>query len=109
MSFQVRAHPQAEEDVDEILTWLAQRSRQGAITWYESWLEALRRLQTSAQICEVASEAEGRKRDVRQAFFKTRRGRKYRILFTLQAQTVVILHVRGPGQDLLDPDDLREP
>lgn len=40
--------------------------------------------------------------------FKTRKGRKYRVLFTIQDQTAIILHVRGPGQDLLDPDDLRE-
>lgn len=57
----------------------------------------------------MAVESEGRQRDVRQVIFKTRHGREYRALFAIMDETVVILHLRGPGQDLLDPDEIREP
>ena len=44
--------------------------------------------------------------DVRQALFKTRRGRVYRALFLLEGSDVYLLRVRGPGQASLQPDEL---
>ncbi len=38
---------------------------------------------------------------------KTRRGLTYRILFTISGQEVLVLHVRGPGQAHVTPEDLR--
>ena len=40
------------------------------------------------------------------ARLKTRRGRPYRLLFTLDDCEVRVLHVRGPGQDLVSADEL---
>ena len=44
--------------------------------------------------------------DVRQALFKTRRGRIYRMLFTIVGNEVRILRVRGPGQAPVVADDV---
>jgi hypothetical protein len=38
---------------------------------------------------------------VQQFLFKTPRGRKYRILYTIVGDEVRVLHVRGPGQDVI--------
>jgi len=43
--------------------------------------------------------------DVREVLFKTRKGNPYRILFTIQEAEVLILRVRGPGQDDLASTD----
>lgn len=39
--------------------------------------------------------------EVRQFLFRTRHGRKYRVLFAVIEDEVCILHLRGAGQDLL--------
>src|SRR5690349_5858249 len=110
MSFRVKLHPLAQEDLDVILDWLSKRSPEAAMTWYSRWEDVLQELGADADKCSLAPESEGCKREVRQVIFKTRRGREYRVLFTFDDQAaVVILHVRGPGQDLLDPEELREP
>lgn len=109
MSFRVRLHPQAHQDLDVILDWLSRRSPEGAMTWYSRWEDVLRQLQADADECSLAPESAWCRREVRQVIFKTRRGRNYRTLFAFDGETVVILHVRGPGQDLLDPDEIREP
>ena len=44
--------------------------------------------------------------EVRHMTFKTRRGRPYRLLFTLADREARVLHVRGPGQDLVSADEL---
>ncbi len=41
-------------------------------------------------------------------FFRTRRGRRYRALFEIRENRVLILHVRGPRQNLVSPDELRD-
>ena len=78
MSFRVRLHPQAQEDLDVILAWLSQRSPEGARTWYSRWQDVLRQLRVSATECSLAPESEGRKREIRHVIFKTRHGREYR-------------------------------
>jgi hypothetical protein len=44
---------------------------------------------------------------VHQFFFKTRSGRVYRGLYTIDGEDALILRVRGPGQADVQPDELR--
>lgn len=66
----------------------------------------VRRLEEQASSCGPAHEHDDCELDVRQALFKTRRGRVYRALFFLEGRDVFILRVRGPGQAPVDPDEL---
>ena len=45
--------------------------------------------------------------DVKQALFKTRKGRVFRALFFVEGDQVYILRVRGPGQDKVEPESLK--
>jgi plasmid stabilization system protein ParE len=108
MTYQVSLHPQAEQDLDFILAWLTQRTTEGARIWYRRWKDVLRQLETAAAECSLAPESEGRKFAIRHLIFKTRHGREYRALFVIQDQMVVVFHVRGPGQDLLSAEEIRE-
>ena len=38
MTFQVTVLPQAQGDVDQIYSWIAERSLDGATLWYEKFL-----------------------------------------------------------------------
>ena len=62
----------------------------------------IRRLEQHASSCGPAQEHDDCEFDVRQALFKTRRGRVYRALFFIEGEDVYILRVRGPGQAPVD-------
>jgi plasmid stabilization system protein ParE len=106
MKFHVKALHKAEADIRSITSYLYERSPQGASAWLDAYGQARRRLATSADRCGQAEENEHFDIDVRQALFKTRRGRICRLLFTIVGNEVRILRIRGPGQAPVVPEDL---
>ncbi len=98
MKFHVKALRKAEADVRSIAEYLYKRSPQGAAAWLDAYRQARTRLASDADRCGRAEEDEHLDIDVKQVLFKTRRGRIYRILFTIVGNEVRILRVRGPGQ-----------
>jgi len=104
MTLRIIVLRQADADIDSIITWLANRSQSGARSWYHALESALDWLESNAQSCGLAPENDWFPEEIRQHLFKTRRGRSYRLLFTIAGQQVRILHVRGPGQDLIRPE-----
>lgn len=107
MTFQVNLVPRAAEDVDEILGWIRRRSPSGAETWKRRWMAVLDDLARSADRASLAAESDDHREPIRQILFKTRRGRFYRALFVIRGNLVYVIHVRGPGQNLLSVDELR--
>lgn len=104
MTYRVVILRRAANDVQEIYDWLAQRSADGARSWYRAWNDALDRLERRPERFGLAIEGPRRNRQIRESYFRTRRGRTYRILFTIVEQDVRVLHVLGSGQSF--PDDL---
>jgi len=109
MKFHVEMTAQAGRDLDEILSWIAKRSPQGAATWHQRWLEVLNYLESSADKASLAPEDADHDQAIRNVVFKTRRGRRYRIILTIQNEVVYALHIRGPGQNLLSAAELKLP
>lgn len=107
MKFRVRLTDAAKSDVRSILSWIEERSPAGAEAWFHSWLDALKTLGERGDSLGTAPEREDHEEPIRQLLFKTRKGRRYRALFVVRETEVFVLHVRGPGQDLLSPSDLR--
>ena len=106
MTFRVHITDEAVIDVRAILRWLEERSPVGAEAWYRKWLEVLEILKQRADAFGLAPESEDHSEPIRQTLFKTRRGRAYRGLFAVRGHEVFILHVRGPGQNLLGHKEL---
>ncbi len=106
MSRTLRILEPATSDVDAIFTWLVQRSVQGAIAWYLAFRRAVDKIGDAPQSFAQAPEADPLGRDLRQALFKTRRGRMYRIVYEFTDSEVFLLRVRGPGQRPLRGPDL---
>lgn len=106
MKFQVRELRKATTDIRHIFTWLFERSPSGAAAWLSAYDEMVERLKTDAATFAEAHENADLDQDVKQALFKTRRGRIYRALFLIEADEVFILRVRGPGQAPIQTDDI---
>ena len=109
MTYNIILQPVAEADVEQIVGYLAERSPQGAATWRKAWNNLLVELRNRPESFGLAPESSHYKEEIRHALFKTRRGRTYRALFVIVDHTVHIIHVRGPGQDLVPPGELQLP
>jgi plasmid stabilization system protein ParE len=106
MSGTPRLVERAQTDVDEIFNWLATRTLKGAIAWYLAFLESIEKIAEAPESFSEAPEARRLHHALRQALFKTRRGRVYRIVFEVLDAEIIVLRVRGPGQAPLRLRDL---
>lgn len=102
MAFRISVTRRAELDAQEIFSWLLLYSFQGAESWFSHYLNAVASLSTFPERGGIAEESLKPGDHVRQIFFKTSAGRNYRLLYSVCGDEVVIMHVRGPGQKLLD-------
>lgn len=109
MKFRIKILWRAERDIDQILTWLGERSAQGANSWKIALRNALATLADTADSFGHAPENQDQELDVRQMMFRTPKGRNYRLMYTFDKTTVYVMHVRSPGQDLVSPDELQTP
>lgn len=106
MSRVVKVAAAAGKDADAIWTWLTSRSPTGADRWHEAWLAAARKLESAASFGTPAPEGKLIGISLYQSFFSTRSGRRYRILYVFDDDSVHVLRIRGPGQDLIAEGDL---
>ena len=106
MSRTLRIVERARSDVDHIFNWLVHRSFRGAISWYLAFRHKVDEIALSPESFAEAPESRPLRRLIRQAPFKTRRGRVYRIVFESSETEIMILRVRGPGQSPLRRHDL---
>ncbi len=106
MIFRIRMLRRANADFLSIVDYIYQRSPQGAAAWVEAFENAKSRLAENADGYSEADENDRFDLDVKQALFKTRRGRIYRIIFTIVEDEVRILRVRGSGQAPIEPGDV---
>jgi hypothetical protein len=102
----VRELRKATADKRQIFAWLHERSPSGALAWLAAYDAMVERLKTGAETFGEAYEQVDLEMSVKQALFKTRRGRVYRALFLIERNDVYILRVRGPGQSPVIPADL---
>ena len=108
MSRSVRIVQRARADVDDIFNWLVGRSIQGAVSRYLAFGQTVDQIRASPESFAAAPESLPLGRELRQALFKTRRGRLYRIVFQFDTSEVVILRVRGPAQAALHSRDVQD-
>jgi plasmid stabilization system protein ParE len=94
---------QAEADLDAIQAWLSGRSPTGARSWFKALEATISWLEKHADSCPVAPENDRFEEEIRERLFKTKRGRPYRLIFVVAGKQVRVLHIRGPGQDLVQP------
>ena len=106
MTFRVKTLRRASADILCITDYIYKRSPQGSAAWVNALEKATRRLADHALGCSEADENERFDIEVKQSFFKTKRGRVYRLVFTIADDEVRILRVRGSGQGPIEPGDI---
>ena len=106
MSHKLTILSHAHRDFAEIVAWLAKASLQGADRWINAFDTALSSIAENPFGFGLAPEDEFIPIEIRQAFFQTKHGRSYRVLFTVVEQEVRVLRLRGPGQELLTPSEI---
>jgi len=105
MSYRIRPMARAEADIERLYaSILERRDAEAARDWYESCCIAAERLLTMPLSCGLAYENPHFDEEIRHLVFGHRK-RKYRALFTVRGEVVVILAVRAPGESPLSPDE----
>lgn len=98
MSYRVRLTVEAEIDYEERLTALAERSPEAARRLHKTYVAALARLRDFPLSCGLAHESPRFAEELRHLLFGIYPKRKFRALFTVRGNEVVILAIRAPGE-----------
>ena len=102
MTFKKRILTRAEFELREIFCWIEERSPEGAGRWLAAFDEAVESALRNPHSLPLAPEDEFVEFEARHFIFKTRRGRKYRAIFTIVDDELRIMHIRGSGQNVMD-------
>jgi plasmid stabilization system protein ParE len=90
-------------EVEEAYDWLADRAPEAARKWKLGLLDAVTRLESMPRATTLAPESEYFGREIRHLLYGKRQ-HKYRILFEIREQTVVVLRVRHGARRFLDEE-----
>ena len=94
MAFRVESTDRAKQDLDAILEWLlAEEAGEAGLRWFQRMREAIFSLSEYPRRCALAPENAEFPFEVRQLVFGTK-PHQYRILFTIEEDAVIVLHVR---------------
>jgi plasmid stabilization system protein ParE len=94
MAFRVKQTAEADHDLDVILEWLmARQAGETGLRWLEELKDTLGSLSEFPHRCSLAPENAEFPFAVRQLLYG-RKPHRYRVLFTIEADTVIILHIR---------------
>ena len=94
MTFRVETTIEAEQDTDDILAWLlSEHAGETGMRWFVALRDAIASLAEFPARCPLAPENEVFPFEVRHLLY-CRKPHVYRILFTIEDETVYVLHIR---------------
>lgn len=104
MTFRVRIAQRAQRDVESIYSWIAEHGpdHHAAVRWVDGLENAITSLDEFPARCPLAPEARFFERQVRQLLYHS-----HRVLFTIDEEEVVVLHIRHAGRLPATLGDLR--
>ena len=106
MSFAVLFLKEAQADLEAIHSYLLKHSVDGANRWLDALESAIEALEEHPDRYAGAPEDQLVSAPIQNMSFKTRKGRPYRLVYTIVEQKVRVLRLLGPGHDLLRAGDL---
>ena len=101
MTYRFEISERARADADEAYAWIAQRSLEQAERWYQGLFEQIETLTSHPLLCPVAAEDDKFPEEIREMLYGKRHN-KYRIVFTIRDDTVVVLYVRHVARDEIE-------
>ena len=104
MPSEVNITARAESDNDDVLAWMQTSAPLTMNRWYTRLMAAVRTLEVMPERCPLADEANELGIEMRELLFGKRRG-VFRVLFTIDGQTVNVIHVRRAARGPITPDE----
>ena len=90
--------PNAEQDIEASYLYINEESPQNALNWYQDIYSKIQSLSTLPSRCPLAPENEFFEAEIRHLIIQN-----YRVLYTIEANAIYILHVRHGHQLWLKP------
>jgi len=100
ITYRVEPTNKALVDAGEAYFWINEQSEKAALRWYEGLMKAFRSLEKNPFRCPLAPESAFFEEEIRQLIYG-----KYRVLFTIEAETVFVLSVRHGAREYLKPEE----
>jgi plasmid stabilization system protein ParE len=100
MKYQVEISDPAWYELQEAYDWLTQRAPAAAARWKAGLLEAVQALESFPLAYSLAPETAYFGRDIRQLLYG-KRNNKYRVLFEVRDNTVIVLRIRHGARRIL--------
>ena len=107
MNYRIDLSPMAMTEIDDAYSWISQRSRAGAVKWYNKLDKAIQGLQTHPEQQPLAPESQFFIEKIRQLIVGNKRY-GYRVLYTVSGGVVHVHHVRHGRQSPLNKYDLSD-
>jgi plasmid stabilization system protein ParE len=101
MTYPIEISHRAARDIEEAFDYIRSRAPLNALRWRAGLERRLRVLETSPQAFGFAPENDDAKGDVRQMLYG-----RYRILYTIRAETVFVLTVRHGARLFLTGEEI---
>ena len=106
MKYLVRITPIALDDAEEFYLWISQDSPVNGANWFNGLLAAIDTLASMPHRCPIAPEKEIVGQEIRYLLYCKR----YRILFGIEGNAVIIYHIRHTSQEWMTREEfLRQP
>jgi plasmid stabilization system protein ParE len=99
-SYRVELTDKALVDAGEAYFWINEQSEVVALRWYEGLMKAFLSLEKNPLRHPPAPENVFFEEEIRQLVYG-----KYRVLFTVEGETVYVLRVRHSAREYLKPED----
>ena len=99
-TYRVEPTDKALVDAGEAYFWINEQSEGVALRWYKGLMKAFRSLEKNPLRCPLAPESAFFEGEIRQLIYG-----KYRILFTVEGETVFVLRVRHGAREYLKPEE----
>ena len=104
MKYRIELAASARANIRESARWLGERATPAVVDrWLARLYKTINTLETRPSRCPVAAESARFPGEIRELLFGRRKSGKYRILFNIVGDTVMILHVRHTARGELEP------
>ncbi len=107
MNYSVRLQPAAHEDLDQAYQYAAKNAPLTAARWFNRFHEALATLEQHPLRCPLAPEDGKSSLELRQYLYG-KRPNVFRVVFTIEDDTVWILRIRRASRRFLTRGELGE-
>ena len=108
MNYKVSLQPLAKSDLEAAYLWAARSAPESAARWLSRFETALQTLSQNPERCSFSREHDRIEEIELREFFFGKRANNYRVIFTVDSDTVQILRIRRTRRQVLSTKQIRQ-